>query len=159
MEVMKQLRQRAIRDLVSTRPVRTQQELATALRERGFRTTQATMSRDVAEIGLVKAARDGTQAYALPKRLLESETSGEDRLRALLRDLPIELREAGLLLVIRTLPGSAHAIAAALDRARWPEVAGSIAGDDTVFVALTDRPALRRVKARLQELGERDGRF
>jgi transcriptional regulator of arginine metabolism len=151
MEVMKQLRHREIRDLVSTRPIRTQQELAAALRERGFRTTQATMSRDVAELGLVKAGRDGTQAYALPKRLIESETSGEDRLRALLHDLPVEIREAGLLLVIRTLPGSAHAIAAALDRARWSEVAGSVAGDDTVFVACSDRMGLRRVAARIRE--------
>ena len=75
MEVMKQLRQRAIRDLVGQRPIRTQQELAAALRERGFRTTQATMSRDVAELGLVKAPREGTQAYALPKRLIEAESS------------------------------------------------------------------------------------
>jgi transcriptional regulator of arginine metabolism len=109
------------------------------------------MSRDVAELGLVKAARDGTQAYALSRRLVEAESSGEDRLRALLHDLPIEIREAGLLLVIRTLPGSAHAIAAALDRARWPEVAGSIAGDDTVFVACPDRTALRRVMARVHD--------
>ena len=151
MEVMKQLRHRAIRDLVAQRPIRTQQELAAALRERGFRTTQATISRDVAELGLVKAAREGTQAYALPRRLVEAETSGEDRLRALLRDLPIEVREAGLLLIIRTLPGSAHAIAAALDRARWPEVAGSIAGDDTVFVACIDRAALQRIKTRIGE--------
>ena len=150
MEVMKQLRQRAIRDLIATRPIRTQQELATALRERGFRTTQATMSRDVAELGLVKAAHDGMQAYALPPRLREAETSGDDRLRALLRELPFELREAGLLIVVRTLPGSAHAIAAALDRARWPEVAGSIAGDDTVFIACPDRAAVRRVAARLR---------
>jgi transcriptional regulator of arginine metabolism len=151
MEVMKQLRHRAIRDVIAARPIRTQQQLAGALRERGFRTTQATMSRDVAAMGLVKSMRDGIQAYALPKRLVEAETSGEDRLRALLRDLPVELREAGLLLVIRTLPGSAHAIAAALDRARWPEVAGSIAGDDTVFVACSDRNALRRAAARVRD--------
>ena len=151
MEVMKQLRQRAIRDLVGSRPIRTQQELAAALRERGFRTTQATMSRDVAELGLVKVARDGMQAYALPRRLVEAESSGEDRLRALLRDLPVEIRQAGLLLVVRTLPGSAHAIAAALDRARWPEVAGSIAGDDTVFVACSSAAALRRVADRIRE--------
>jgi transcriptional regulator of arginine metabolism len=149
---MKQLRHRAIRDLVSSRPIRTQQELAGALRERGFRTTQATMSRDVAELGLVKAARGGTHAYALPPRLVEADVSGEDRLRALLRDLPIEVREAGLLAIVKTLPGSAHAIAAALDRARWPEVAGSIAGDDTVFVACPDRSALRRVADRIREL-------
>jgi transcriptional regulator of arginine metabolism len=154
MEVMKQLRQRAIRDLVAQRPIRTQQELAGALRERGFRTTQATVSRDVAELGLVKASREGTQAYALPRRLVEAETSGEDRLRALLRDLPIELREAGLLLIIRTLPGSAHAIAAALDRARWPEIAGSIAGDDTVFVACVDRAALQRIRSRLASFAD-----
>jgi transcriptional regulator of arginine metabolism len=152
MEVMKQLRQRAIRDLVEGRPIRTQQELAAALRERGFRTTQATISRDVAELGLVKATRDGTQAYALPPRLVEAEVSGEDRLRRVLHELPIEIREAGLLLVVRTLPGSAHAIAAAVDRARWPEVAGSVAGDDTVFVAVSDRAALVRVKRRLAAL-------
>lgn len=149
MEVIKQLRQRAIRDLVARRPIRTQHELATALRERGFRATQATVSRDVAELGLVKAERDGVQAYALPPRLVEAETSGEERLRALLRDLPVELRDAGPILVIRTLPGSAHAIAAALDRARWPEVVGSIGGDDTVFVAIPERRALERVRQRL----------
>ncbi len=152
---MKQLRHRAIRDLVVQRPIRTQQELAAALRERGFRTTQATVSRDVAELGLEKASREGTQAYALPRRLVEAESSGEDRLRALLRDLPVELREAGLLLIIRTLPGSAHAIAAALDRARWPEVAGSIAGDDTVFVACVDRTGLRAVRDRLGRIAGR----
>lgn len=156
MEVMKQLRQRSIRDLVDRRLIRTQQELAAALRERGFRTTQATISRDVAELGLVKETRDGTSAYALPPRLIEAETSGEDRLRRLLRDLPAEVHESGLILVVRTLAGSAHAIAAALDRARWPEVAGSIAGDDTVFVAVTDRAALKRLRQRLIQLGEGD---
>ena len=154
MEVMKQLRQRSIRDLMDQRLIRTQQELAAALRERGFRTTQATISRDVAELGLVKAGREGTQAYALPRRLVEAETSGEDRLRALLRDLPVEVREAGLLLVVKTLPGSAHAIAAALDRARWPEVAGSIAGDDTLFVACVDRAALQRIRSRLASFAD-----
>ena len=154
MEVMKQARQRAIRDLVGQRPIRTQQELAAVLRERGFRTTQATISRDVAELGLIKAVRDGMMAYALPPRLIEAETSGEDRLRKLLMDLPLEIHDAGVLLVLRTLPGSAHAIAAALDRARWPEVAGSIAGDDTVFVAIPDRVSLQRVKRRLVHLAE-----
>jgi transcriptional regulator of arginine metabolism len=146
---MKQLRQRAIRDLVEERVIRTQQELTVALRERGFRTTQATISRDVAELGLIKVSRDRTHAYALPPRLKEADTSGEDRLRTLLAGLPAEFHEAGLLLVVRTLPGSAHAIAAALDRARWPEVAGSIAGDDTLFVAFADRRSLQRIKRRL----------
>jgi transcriptional regulator of arginine metabolism len=156
MEVMKQVRQRAIRDLVETRPVRTQQELAAALRERGFKATQATVSRDVAELGLVKIGRGGANAYAIPQRLREAETSGEERLRALLSALPLEVRESGLLLVIRTLPGSAHPIAAALDRARWPEVVGSVAGDDTLFVATTDRRALGRLRRRLTEMAAGD---
>jgi len=154
MEVMKQLRQRAIRDLVEQRPVRTQQELAAALCDRGFRTTQATISRDVAELGLVKAGRSGTQAYVIPPRLREADTSGEERIRTLLRDMPVEIREAGTMLVLKTLPGSAHPLAAALDRARWPEVVGSIAGDDTVFVAFSDRGALGRARRRLQGLAE-----
>ena len=151
---MKQLRQRAVRDLLDQRVIRTQHELAAALRERGFRATQATVSRDVAELGLVKVGREGVQAYAMPARVDEVEASGEERLRKLLKDLPIELHEAGLILVVRTIPGSAHAIAAALDRAHWPEVAGSIAGDDTVFVAFSERGALQRARKRFLRILE-----
>jgi transcriptional regulator of arginine metabolism len=153
---MKQLRQRAIRDLVEQRPIRTQQELAAALRERGFRATQATVSRDVAELGLGKASREGRAAYMLPPRLLDAEISGEDRLRRLLVDVPVEFRVADLLLVIKTLPGSAHAVAAALDRTRWPEIVGSIAGDGTVFVATGDRSSVRRLRDRLIGLSGRN---
>ena len=83
MEVIKQLRQREIRDLLTQRPIRTQQELAAALRERGFRATQATISRDVAELGLVKASQDGVLTYVVPARVTEAESTGEERLRAL----------------------------------------------------------------------------
>jgi transcriptional regulator of arginine metabolism len=68
MEVMKQLRQQQIRDILEQRPIRTQHELAAALRERGFRATQATISRDVAELGLVKLGQAGAHVYALPPR-------------------------------------------------------------------------------------------
>jgi transcriptional regulator of arginine metabolism len=152
MEVMKQLRQRAIRDLVAQRPIRTQQELAAALRERGFRATQATISRDVAELELIKVDREGVAVYARPARLAEADPTGEERLRLLFRDVPVELREAGLLLIVVTLPGSAHAIAAALDRARWPEAAGTLAGDDTLFIACADRRAVARLRLRLERL-------
>jgi transcriptional regulator of arginine metabolism len=153
MEVMKRLRQQQIRDLIGTRPVRTQHELAAALRDRGFRATQATVSRDVAEMGLIKVSRDdGERAYAVPARGGQQETSADERLAMILRDLPINIRPAGLMLVMRATPGSAHAIAAALDRTGWPEVAGSIAGDDTVFVACADRAALDRLHKRLQRL-------
>jgi transcriptional regulator of arginine metabolism len=153
MEVIKQLRQREIRDLLGQRPIRTQQDLATALRERGFRATQATISRDVAELGLIKSSQGGVQTYLVPARVTEAESTGEERLRALMHDLPVEVREAGLMLVLKTLPGSAHAIAAALDRTRWTEVVGSIAGDDTVFVAFADRMSMQRIRGRLASLG------
>ena len=152
MEVMKQLRQQAIRDLVELRAIRTQQELASALRERGFRATQATISRDIAELQLVKTGHDGVAVYALPARLVEIDPTGEERLRHLFRDLPVEFREAGVILVLITLPGSAHAIAAALDRARWPDAVGTIAGDDTLFIACADRRALARLRGRLERL-------
>jgi transcriptional regulator of arginine metabolism len=137
MEVIKQLRQREIRDLLGQRSIRTQQELAGALRDRGFRATQATISRDVAELGLIKSSQGGVQTYVVPARVTEAESTGE------------EVREAGLMLILKTLPGSAHAIAAALDRTRWPEIVGSIAGDDTVFVAFADRASIQRIRGRL----------
>ena len=105
MEVMKQLRQRAIRDLVEQRPIRTQQELAAALRERGFRTTQATISRDVAELRLVKAGRDGTSVYALPPRLAEADPSGEERSAASSATCRWRSARPGTMLVLVTLPG------------------------------------------------------
>jgi transcriptional regulator of arginine metabolism len=90
----------------------------------------------------------------VPPRLREADASGEERVRTLLRDMPVVIRDAGTMLVLRTLPGSAHPLAAALDRARWPEVVGSIAGDDTVFVAFADRGSLGRIKRRLEQLAE-----
>jgi transcriptional regulator of arginine metabolism len=154
---MKRLRQQQIRDLLGTRAIGTQHELAAALRVRGFRATQATVSRDVAELGLIKIARNGARLYALPPRTGQPETSGDERLALILRDLPIEVRPAGLLLIVRATPGSAHAIAAALDRTGWPEVAGSIAGDDTVFIACADRAALERLRSRLVRLASLNG--
>jgi transcriptional regulator of arginine metabolism len=149
---MKTLRHSAIRDVVASRPVRTQHELVAALRERGLRATQATVSRDIREMGLIKAGPIGAQVYALPALSEDARQGGEQRLRQLLGAMPVDVRVAGLLLVIRAVPGSAHAIAAALDRVRWPEVAGSLAGDDTLFVAFADAEGLERVRGRLRDI-------
>jgi transcriptional regulator of arginine metabolism len=148
-EVMKRLRQQAIRDVLARRVVRTQEELVAALGERGIRVTQATVSRDMAEMGLTKTGAPGAQAYALPDGGTDSRAAAERRLRTILRDLPVEVRVSGTLLVIRAVPGSAHAIAAALDRSHWPDVVGSVAGDDTLFVAFADGEALERARERL----------
>ena len=140
---MKQLRQRAIRDLVEQRPIRTQQELAAALRERGFRATQATISRDVAELGLGKGSREGRsptscrRASATPRRPARTACGRCSPTCRSSSARPACCSSSG------RCPGSAHAVAAALDRTRWPEIVGSIAGDDTVFVA-TRPTSLRR---------------
>jgi len=152
MEVIKRLRQQQIRDLIATRTIRTQHELAAALRDRGYRATQATISRDVGEMGLIKQSREGTRGYAVPPPVEQPETTGEERLAMVMRDLPVDIRSAGLMLVIKAVPGSAHAVAAALDRTGWPEVAGSIAGDDTVFIACVDRRGVERIRRRLLSL-------
>jgi transcriptional regulator of arginine metabolism len=152
MEAMKRARQQAIGDVVRKRRLRTQQELVAALQDKGFKATQATVSRDITEMGLAKVSHKGTQVYALPSSEAAVEQSGEQRLSELLQDLPIDVRESGSLLVIRAVPGTAHAIAAALDRARWDEVLGTIAGDDTLFVACTDAKALKRTRSRLLRL-------
>jgi transcriptional regulator of arginine metabolism len=153
MDVMKRARQQVIGDVVRQQHVHTQQELVAALREKGYRVTQATVSRDITEMGLLKVPRDGALMYALPHSEAAAEVSGEQRLAGLLRDLPIEVRVSGTLLVVRAVPGAAHAIAAALDRARWPDLLGTIAGDDTVFVACADPAAVERARQRLLRLG------
>ena len=94
------------------------------------------------------AQKFGSRGFGVdidPQRIKEANENAE---KAGVKD-KVEFRIANLLLIIRTLPGSAHAVAAALDRTRWPEVVGSIAGDDTVFVATADRPSLRRLRDRL----------
>jgi transcriptional regulator of arginine metabolism len=152
-ELLKRARQQAIADVVRERHPRTQRELVAALQDKGFRVTQATVSRDVTEMGLVKVRVAGAQVYALPSAEAAVERSGEQRLRELLTDLPVDLRSSGSVLVIRAVPGSAHAIAAALDRSGWHDVLGTIAGDDTLFVACADVRSLERVRKRLLRLG------
>jgi transcriptional regulator of arginine metabolism len=152
-EVLKRARQEAIADVVRERRPRTQRELVAALHDKGFRVTQATVSRDVSEMGLVKVKVAGAQVYALPTAEVAVEQSGEQRLGQLLRDLPIDVREAGVMLVVKAVPGTAHAIAAALDRAHWDDVLGTIAGDDTLFIACGDESARDRVRRRLLHLG------
>ncbi len=152
-ELLKKARQQAITDVVQDRHLRTQRELVAALQDKGFRVTQATVSRDITEMGLIKVRVDGALVYAVPSAEEAVELGGEQRLVQLLSDLPIEVGRSGTMLVIRAVPGSAHAIAAALDRAHWQGVLGTIAGDDTLFVACIDDRALSRVKKRLIRLG------
>ena len=129
-------RQNAILGLVRERALSTQAEVAAALKEAGFDVVQTTVSRDIADLGLVKVrAPSGRLVYAPPG------TSDTDRLRALgaaLRRYALDAEAAGSLVVLTTPSGYANALAQAIDEAEHPGIAGTVAGDNTIFVAVRD---------------------
>ena len=129
-------RQGAILRLVQERRLATQEEVAAALRERGFDAVQTTVSRDIAQLGLVKIRDpDGRLVYALPGG---ADLDRLSELTSALRRWAISLEPSGNLLVVQTPPGCANALARAMDQARLPDVLGTIAGDDTITVIARD---------------------
>jgi transcriptional regulator of arginine metabolism len=130
-------RQRAIAELIREDALGSQEEVTSRLRTQGFAVTQATVSRDLDQMGAVKVKRSGVMSYALPDQIGESDWAAS-RLAKICADWVQSVEAAGNLLVFRTPPGSAHLVGLALDQARLPEVAGTISGDDTLFVALRD---------------------
>ena len=139
-----------VRRLIAAGGVHTQAELVAALRARGVEVTQATISRDLAGLGVVRGFRGGRLTYLLPDDRTDGAAASEGRLRRLLADLPLTIGEAAPLVVLRTSPGGANAIASAIDLSQWEDVVGTIAGDDTIFVACTDAAAMRRFRGRLE---------
>jgi transcriptional regulator of arginine metabolism len=128
-------RQKAIAELIRVEPLASQEEVTCRLRAQGFPVTQATVSRDLDQIGAVKVKRGGVMTYALPDQVSDSDWAAR-RLERIFADWVQSVEAAGNLLVLRTPPGSAHLVGLALDQARLPEIAGTICGDDTLFVAL-----------------------
>jgi len=125
-------RQGAILRLVQDHPVSTQEELAEALRQEGLDAVQATISRDIAQLGLVKVRDQGGRlVYALPGG---ADLDRLSELTSALRRWAMSLDASGNLLVVHTPPGHANALAQAIDQARLPDVLGTIAGDDTITV-------------------------
>jgi transcriptional regulator of arginine metabolism len=131
-------RQGRIVELVSQRAVRSQSELAKLLASEGIETTQATLSRDLDELGAVKlrGADGGAPVYVIPEdgSPVRGVEGGISRLTRLLGELLVSADSSGNLAVLRTPPGAAHFLASALDRAALHDVVGTIAGDDTIFV-------------------------
>jgi transcriptional regulator of arginine metabolism len=127
----KNYRQSQIVKLIRGRSLHTQDELARALRALKIPATQVTLSRDIRELGLVKTPAGYAQVSA------EAVASGPD-VAALAREVLLDVRQAQNLLVLKTPPANANALAAALDHADWPEVTGTLAGDDTVLVVAPD---------------------
>jgi len=127
-------RQRMIGDWLRDHRVGSQEELVARLGLAGITATQATVSRDLDELGAVKLRRDGAIRYALPNSVEPSQSAA--MLDRLLADWVTEITEANGLVVLKTPPGSANLVANALDAAALDGVAGTIAGDDTIFIAL-----------------------
>jgi transcriptional regulator of arginine metabolism len=166
-EAARAARRRAVLELVETAAIGSQEELAALLRGRGFAVTQATVSRDIADLGLVKAPRGDHHAYVTPRTLADDAAAtagvtvgavepgralanpGEARLRRVLADYPVRVARSGLTLVLVSTPGTASAIAQAIDESGFDEQVGTLAGDNTVLVMFADEPALERWQARL----------
>ena len=149
---LKASRQRALAALLRSRQVSSQARMLDLLRAQGFDATQATVSRDLEELGAVKVRTpDGQLVYALPEADSTPEVSRE-QLSQVLSMFMLSAVPTGNLVVLRTPPGHAQALASALDRAGLPEVAGTVAGDDTVLVVCAERTSGRAMARRLRDL-------
>lgn len=147
-------RERLLREIVDAREVRTQKELVEALRERGIRVTQATVSRDVKRLGLVKRpGPGGGYRYALPDAgAAAAPQAALEALASAVREFVTGLDEARGILIVTTYPGCANAVAIAIDEAEPPGVVGTLAGDDTIFVLTRTDRVLGRVREELEAM-------
>lgn len=138
-------RQHLVTKLLAATPVTSQEHLVDLLAAEGVTSTQATVSRDLLDLGAIKVrAGDGESAYAIPEHPHE-QRAPDDHLRRVFGDWVVEITATDNIVVLRTPPGSAHVVGSALDRADLPDVAGTVAGDDTLFVVVADpdRPVSR----------------
>ncbi len=133
MNELKSRRQRAIADLLRSSAPSSQEDLAARLAKLGHVVTQATISRDLEQLGAVKVRQSGQLRYALPDSVASGST--EPRLASVLRDWARSIDVAGNLVIIKSPPGSAHLIGVVLDQSALPSIAGTVCGDDTIFVA------------------------
>ncbi|MEJ2110943.1 MAG: arginine repressor [Acidobacteriota bacterium] len=126
--ITKRVRQGRILEIIRSHPVRSQQELSGHLKSGNMSVTQGTLSRDIRELGLIKVRGTYQVSGELPPELLDG------RLRRALEQYVLSTGISGNIVVIHTSPGNAHSVGVALDAAQWPEILGTVAGDDTIFV-------------------------
>ena len=149
---MKNRRQRRILEIVSNETIGTQKELAERLQQEGFETTQATISRDIKDLLLVKVNIGGDRY----KYVIAQETPVTDaKLRMVLREFILSYDYSENLLILNTAPGNANTVASAIDRARWPQVIGTLAGDDTVMLVIKPKEAVQEVVEKIEDYTSR----
>ena len=148
---MKLKRQEQILDIIAREDIETQNQLLDALAARGIKSTQATLSRDIRDLHLVKElSSSGAYRYAAGSR--EGALDRSNRLRKIFRESVVEYATAQNLIVIKTLPGLADAACSTLDGMDIPNLVGSIAGDDTAFLAMKDAASAERFCVELEKL-------
>jgi transcriptional regulator of arginine metabolism len=148
----KHQRQHRIARLLEQYAVTSQQQLVDLLAADGVVATQATVSRDLEDLGAIKVrASGGDSVYAIPE-LPKEQKAPEDHLRRVLGEWVVEVAHSGNLVVLRTPPGSAHVVGSAIDRATLPEVLGTVAGDDTLLVVAAERAGGAKVAHDLSAL-------
>ena len=148
---MKFQRQAAIIDLITNHEIDTQEELTARLREMGFNSTQATISRDIKELRLIKiASSNGGYKYSVAEN--EQDSGFVPRVGNIFRECVIKVDVAQNLVVIRTITGMANAAAFALDSMKINEIVGTIAGDDTVLIILKDNPTAENFFMQTKEM-------
>jgi transcriptional regulator of arginine metabolism len=140
----KTARQSLLLRIVRERTPRTQEEVVELLADRGVEISQVTLSRDLRELGVVKSPQGYREPGAAPR-------PPEELLLRTLREFVVAVDTAQNLVVVKTNPGSAATVALGLDRAGWPEIVGTVAGDDTIFAATANTAAAKRLAARLNE--------
>ena len=147
---MKTIRQVAILDIIEKQDVETQEELADALRQRGIRVTQATVSRDIKELRLLKVLTPvGTYKYATADK---AENGLSERFIRMLAESLLSVASSENLIVVKTLNGSANVAAEALDSLHWPEILGTIAGDNTILLVIRTQAEVPGVVSRIQDM-------
>jgi len=146
-------RERATLDVISQWPIRTQTELVQALQSRGFQVTQATVSRDIQRLGVVKRGGGGGARYVRPGADAPAPVT-QRVLRTALREFAIQVEPGEALLAIRTQSGCANAVAVAIDEAEMDGVVATLAGDDTIFVMLESAPDRARILSKLRAFSE-----
>lgn len=148
---MKTARHAMILELIQQQDIETQDELAQLLQQHNYAVTQATVSRDIKELRLVKvlAANGGKYKYATVNK---TEAGMQERLIRIFSQSVVALNAAGNIIVIKTITGAASAAAEAIDSMRWPEIAGTIAGDNTIFIAIKDAKQASEIIKKFQSM-------
>jgi transcriptional regulator of arginine metabolism len=144
---MKAKRQRKIREIISEREIETQEELVEALKEAGMHVTQATVSRDIKELQLIKVPlEDGRYKYSLPQ---DQRFNPASKLKRALMDHFVSTDYAENLVVVKCMPGTANTIASLIDGMDWPELIGSVSGDDTTLLVCRTKEQAEMVVSRI----------